>query len=423
MTDNITFFRDEAIGTRQIGWQSEVVLVRPLSFTMLTLLAVVLAAIVVTFFCYGSYTRRSTVTGQLVPSSGQQKIYSPQYGVVLESFVEEGQQVVQGQRLFRVSSERTGDSGPIHAKLSEQFWMQYYSLDDELSKQKYLQVEQRKSLQSKLHSLRLELAILARQTASQERLVKLASNGAERYQGLMDKGFISMDQLQQRQAELIGQRQSLQGLIRQATTLKQQLIERQHELSGLPALHENQLANIRRSLSSVKQAIIESEAMRSLFITAPQQGVTTAILVKPGQTVDSAQALMSLVSENDSLQAELYAPSKAIGFIRVGDPVLLRYQSYPYQKFGQHEGRIHSLSKATVSATELASMTGSVPGLGINGEQIYRIRVDISNQSVMAYGELKPLQIGMLVEGDILQETRQLYEWMLEPLYSLTGKL
>jgi membrane fusion protein len=400
------------------------VLVRPVSFTVLTLISVLFAVLVVTFFIYGSYTKRSTVPGQLVPSSGQLKIYSPQYGVVLERFVDEGQSVKQGGQLFSLSSERfAGNLGPIQAEVSDQLAQRHRSLGEELTKQKQLQAEERQSLKSKLDSLRQELVTLAKQVASQEKLVQLATNAAGRYQGLMDKGYISMDQLQQRQAELLGQRQTLQGLARETTALTQQLVERRHEFSGLSALHENQLASIQRSLSSVQQELIESEAKRTLIITAPQEGVATAILVEPGQTVDSSRSLMSIVPANSRLQAELYAPSKAIGFVRTGDPVMVRYQAYPYQKFGQHRGNVLSISKATMSAAELASMTGSVPGLGLSGEQIYRIRVDVEAQSVLAYGKPRPLQTGMLVEADILHETRRLYEWVLEPLYSLTGKL
>ncbi|WP_191634971.1 HlyD family secretion protein [Pseudomonas fluorescens] len=417
-------FRLEALASRQGDWLGDIVLVRPVSFTVLTLIAVLFAALVVTFFICGSYTKRSTVPGQLVPSSGQLKIYSPQYGVVLERFVDEGQSVKQGEQLFLLSSERfAGNLGPIQAEVSDQLAQRHRSLGEELTKQKQLQAEERQSLKSKLESLRQELVTLAKQAASQEKLVQLATNAAGRYQGLMDKGYISMDQLQQRQAELLSQRQTLQGLARETTALTQQLVERRHEFSGLSALHENQLASIQRSLSSVQQELIESEAKRTLIITAPQEGVATAILVEAGQTVDSSRSLMSIVPANSRLQVELYAPSKAIGFVRKGDPVMVRYQAYPYQKFGQHRGNVLSLSKATMSAAELASMTGSVPGLGLSGEQIYRIRVDIEAQSVLAYGKPRPLQTGMLVDADILHETRRLYEWVLEPLYSLTGKL
>ncbi|HAA40282.1 MAG TPA: HlyD family secretion protein [Pseudomonas sp.] len=423
MAPETPLFRLEALTSRQSNWLGEVVLVRPFSFAVLTLIAGGFAAMVVTFFLWGSYTKRITVPGQLVPFSGQLKIHAPQYGLVLERFVDEGQPVKLGAPLFRISSERyAGDSQPVQADVNDQLTIRQRSLGDELAKTRQLQTEERQSLQSKLESLRRQLRTLAQQTESQEKLVKLATNAADRYQGLMDKGYISMDQLQQRQSELLGQHQTLQGLVRETTVLNQQLVETQHEFAGLSALHQNQLASIERSLSGIQQELIESEAKRALVITAPQDGVATAILVEPGQTVDSSRVLMSIVPANSHLQAELYAPSKSIGFIHAGDPVKVRYQAYPYQKFGQHGGSVISISKATLSANELATMTGSVPGLGLEGEQIYRIRVDVESQSVMAYGKARPLQTGMLVEADILQETRHLYEWVLEPLYSLTGK-
>lgn len=424
MTQKSPLFRLEALAQRQSNWLGEIVLIRPVSFRVLTLVAALFAALVIIFFFFGSYTKRSTVPGQLVPSSGQLKIHSPQYGVVLNRYVDEGQLVKQGAQMFRLSSERfAGNSGPVQAEVSDQLSQRYQSLNEELTKQQQLQAEERQSLKSKLKSLQQELVTLAQQTASQEKLVQIATNATDRYQGLMEKGYISMDQFQQRQAELLGQRQTLQGLARETTALTQQLVERRHEFSGLSATHENQLGSIQRSLSSVQQELIESEAKRTLIITAPQEGVATAILVEPGQTVDSSRPMMSIVPVNSRLQADLYAPSKAIGFVHEGDQVKVRYEAYPYQKFGQHSGNVLSISKTTLSASELASMNGSVPGLGLNGEQIYRIRVDLEAQSVLAYGELRPLQAGMLVEADILHETRRLYEWVLEPLYSLTGKL
>lgn len=42
---------------------------------------------------------------------------------------------------------------------------------------------------------------------------------------------------------------------------------------------------------------------------------------------------------------------------------------------------------------------------------------------MLVYGERKPLQSGMVLEADILHDRRQLYEWVLEPLYSVAGRL
>ncbi|WLH49173.1 HlyD family secretion protein [Pseudomonas beijingensis] len=424
LTQDTSLFRTEALEAQQVQWLGSIVLIRPVSFAFLTAFATLLASIVIIFFLWGSYTKRSTIAGQLLPSSGQIKIYAPQQGRVLESFIREGQYVKAGTHLLTLSSEHYGEnSDPIQESISNILRERKLSLIDELTKTKTLQTDQRKSLTSHLSSLKNELDILAGQISSQQQLVALASNATSRYSGLMEKGYIAMDQLQQRQAELLNHRQKLNTLERDRSALRQQITERRNELSGLSAQHENQLAIVHRTLSEIDREIIESEARRILVIKAPQEGVVTAILAEPGQTIGTARPLLSIVPNNALLQAELYSPSKSIGFIRVGDEVRIRYQAYPYQKFGQHNGIVKSISKASVSAVELANTVGEIPGIGLDGERYYRIRVGLDKQHVLAYGEQRTLQTGMLLEADIMQETRHLYEWVLEPLYSLTGKL
>ena len=56
-------------------------------------------------------------------------------------------------------------------------------------------------------------------------------------------------------------------------------------------------------------------------------------------------------------------------------------------------------------------------------ESVYLVKVKPEKQTVKVYGEEKPLQMGMALEADILNERKKLYEWVLDPLYSITGKL
>jgi len=419
-----TLFRTAASEAQQVKWLGEIVLIRPTSFIFLTLFAGTLAVLVVSFFVWGSYTKRSTVSGQLVPANGQIKVHTPQMGVVLEKLVFEGQPVTRGDPLLSISSERYGsDSDPVQASVSFQLRQQRDSLLAEIEKTQKLQQAEHDSLTSKVTSLRTELATLAAQAANQRTQVALASNASERYQGLMEKGYISTDQFQQRQTELLTERQTLQSLDRERISMQQQLTEQSNQLSGLKTRQENDLAHLHRQLSSLEQELAESEAKRTVLITAPGTGIATAVLAEVGQNVDSSRALLSILPIDMQLQAELYAPSRSVGFIKPGDSVLIRYQAYPYQKFGQYQGEVLSISRTAVSVLDLANMVGEVPGLVQNGEQLYRLRVRLNEQAVMAYGSPKPLQSGMLLEADILQESRHLYEWVLEPLYSLTGKL
>jgi membrane fusion protein len=116
MTLEKPLFRPKAVEAQKLQWLGEIVMIRPTSFTVLTWMAVAIALVVIGFLFLGSYTKRSTVTGQLVPASGQVKVYVPQPGIVLEKFVHEGQMVQRGQRLLSLSSERYGsDAGPVQA--------------------------------------------------------------------------------------------------------------------------------------------------------------------------------------------------------------------------------------------------------------------------------------------------------------------
>jgi membrane fusion protein len=109
--------------------------------------------------------------------------------------------------------------------------------------------------------------------------------------------------------------------------------------------------------------------------------------------------------------------------------VLLRYQAYPYQKFGHYEGKVVSVSRSAVSPGELpqqlagiASVTGVAAGPGARaGEPVYLITVSLERQTVDAYGNAVPLQPGMQLTADVALETRRLYEWVLEPLYTISG--
>ncbi|MDF5947786.1 HlyD family efflux transporter periplasmic adaptor subunit [Pseudomonas aeruginosa] len=417
-------FRQEALDAQHAGGLGEIVLIRPVSFTFLTLLAAAMALLVVGFFLFGSYTKRSTVSGQLVPASGQVKVHAPRAGIVLRKFVQEGQAVRRGERLMVLSSERYGsDAGPVQAGISRRLEQRRDSLRDELEKLRRLQDDERDSLTSKVASLQRELTTLAAQTDSQRRLLALASDAAARYQGLMDKGL-----------HLHGPVAAAPGRAARPAPDPARPGARTHVAA---AAVDRAPQRTRRAFRAPGQPARGNPPPAQRGGAGPGRKRSQAHLAghRAGERHRHRRARRSRAdrrqlasaaehrSRRHPLQAELYAPSKSIGFIRPGDAVLIRYQAYPYQKFGQYHGKVQSISRASVSYAELSSMVGGVPGLGQDGEQLYRLRVTLDDQAVTAYGQPRPLQSGMLLDADILQDTRRLYEWVLEPLYSLTGKL
>jgi membrane fusion protein len=148
----------------------------------------------------------------------------------------------------------------------------------------------------------------------------------------------------------------------------------------------------------------------------------TAITAERGQAVSANQALASIIPAGSELEAQLYAPSRSAGFVKPGMDVLIRYQAYSYQKFGQARGRVREVSSTAMKPEELPLAGAALPAGGAS-EPLYRIRVALERQSILAYGEEQPLKAGAALDASVLLERRRLHEWVLEPLYTISGRL
>jgi membrane fusion protein len=379
-----------------------------------------MALAVALLFTFGTYTRRTTVDGLITPDTGLVKIYAQQPGIVLEKRVSEGQQITRSQLLYTVSTDvQSAAEGQTQAAVIGEARQRKASLQQEIDKTRLLQRDERSTLRARIEGLRAQLTDIDSQLATQRTRTSLAVDTAARYAGLLAKDYISKDQAQQREADLLDQQSKLNSLQRDRSAAAQSLSEAVSDLAGLSLKQQNELAQLDRSVMEVDQSLIESEARREVAVTSAEAGTATAVIAEPGQMVDTSHPLVSVVPAGASWQAYLFVPSAAVGFVHVGDSVLIRYQAYPYQKFGQYAARVVSIARTALSAAELTTSGG----LADRDGTFYRITVALESQTVTAYGKPQPLQAGMTLQADILQERRRLYEWVLEPLYSMTGKL
>ena len=126
--------------------------------------------------------------------------------------------------------------------------------------------------------------------------------------------------------------------------------------------------------------------------------------------------------EKARTEARMFCPSRAVGFLQPGQRVLLRYQAYPYQKFGHYDGVLENISRSAINPSALPSQLTGLTSLFGSSEPVYSITVSLKSQTITAYGAPVALQAGMLLEADVVIERRRLVEWVLDPLYTLTGK-
>lgn len=405
-------FRKEVFEARRTGWLGTISLTQPIPVWALTAFAATAAALVVLFLVFGTYTRRSSVVGQLVPVQGMSTVLAPATGVVTRVEIPEGGRVEAGQTLAVVSVPRaTVTGGDTLAALEARLERRAEGLKATQSAQQQLLDAQSAGLSDQLVAARRELAQLDNEIATRQEQVHLANETLERLEQLRGENYVSELQFKQQQSATLDQVGQMQVLQRQATSTRRLIAQFEQALRELPSQRQASEASFERDLAQLEQEQVETLARGELAITAPVSGIVATQLFKPGQAVQAGQPLMSVLPGDGSLEAELLVPSRAIGFIEPGDAVLLRYQAYPYQKFGHHQGRVARISRSTVNTTAAGSDT--------TGEPFYRVSVTLHRQTITAYGKPEPLKPGMLLDADVLGEQRTLIEWLFEPLFSI----
>ncbi|MFZ6656547.1 HlyD family secretion protein [Undibacterium sp. TJN19] len=416
---NPPLFRSQAIehaSNRQYG---TVLLSHPFSHRFLTLLFVAIAAVIVAFFALFSTTRKVQCSGVLLPNLGVIRLMPTQSGVILSRQVVEGQNVHAGDVLFVLSSERSAAVGDAQKTISTLLLNRRNSFNADQSQLLAQSRSRLEALQRRASDLESEAAKIDGQIVLQKQRVDLATQGLKRFSDLQATNYISAAQLQDKQAELLDQQQRLAELVRVKSANGRDLNSVHADIVDLRVQSQRDASAVQRNVNSLDQDLTESEARRELLVRAPQDGTVTAITAEVGQTVTQNLALASLIPAGSQLEAEIYAPSRSAGFVQPGMTILLRYQAYPYQKFGQYKATVREVASNPLKPEELP-----LGGSSSNGnEALYRIRVTLDQQSVKAYGRDLPLKSGMAIDASILLEQRRLYEWVLEPLYSISGRV
>lgn len=416
-------FRKEVFVAQQNKWTGQVILTRPFSFLFLTFCAFLIALCIIIFLIFGSYTNKTTVEGQLLPTMGVVRVYSSDIGTITHKFVEDGNFVKAGEPLFKLSTSRFGEKGNVQAKLAAEANLKKTLALQELERLKRIHQNEQKNVHNNIHRLNNQLENIKQQITGQNRQIRLAEKTLNKNKFLASQGAVSQQDKMTAESHLLEQRSRLESLKLEQNNAIRELDEQKITLSSLPERHKTELSQLNRAITEMNQEILDFDLKSEQTIRASKSGYISTINVDIGQQVEPSKLLLSIVPEQTELVANLYIPSKAVGFIKPKDKVVLRYQAYPYQKFGHATGGIISVARTALGKQELSGLGIIFTNPTLLNEPAYLVKVKLEKQTIKAYGENKPLQIGMILEADILHERKKLYEWVLDPLYSISGKI
>ncbi len=410
-------FRQEAIDAQREKFFGEVTDARPLPLWVFTALAAGVAALVIIIGIWGQYTRRERVEGFLSSDVGAARVLFTDAGRIAELMVKEGDVVTKGMPMARISFERaTGQSKSTAVQIAAELSQRRELLEREQSQVRELGVQQVAQIRKRVTDLQSEMIQLDREIRLQDQRLISAREQAKRYEDLGKEKFVSDIIVRQKRDEVTDQELKLQTLKRTRATLDRDLSAARLDEPATAIRTRTQADQLSQKISEIQQSLVQEDAKRESIIEAPIDGIATNIVVSVGQSVAADAGFATILPKGSVLRVELLVPTRAIGFIHKGREVVLRYEAFPYERFGQYRGVVADVSQTVWSPGE------KIGPLTIR-EPAYRVTVQIDKQHVNAMGQEIPLKSGMLVNADILLEKRSLLEWLFEPVMQLRGRL
>lgn len=402
-------FRKEALTYRADRLQGNVNLAVPVSWQMIGGLLLIGLVAAVAFLASASYARIESASGVVTLTSGVAAVMPSRAGVIHSIAVSEGQRVKVGQPLLRIRAEDdllggNTASGRIRDALAQQ--------DAHLHEQVSLTLQAAGADQARLREqiagARAELASLEAQATDQQRLIATAESDYENAKRIAANGFISRRDLDLREATMLSRRQQLAQFQQLAAAKRAEVAGAERVIGQTAANARAQAATAEASSAALQGQIAQADLSQGYTITAPVDGVVTALTAKIGQAETTDQQLMMVIPLGSHPSIELYIPTSAAGFIAPDQEIRLAVDAFPYQTFGTIPATVRRMSGAAITKP---SASGPIP--------VYLVTADLARPFVMAFGKRQPLLPGMTLSARIVTEKRSLLRWLFEPLFAV----
>lgn len=411
MTAHRALFRQEAVDFQQRHRQwGNVGALQPLSSKVTTWFLTAITALLMAFLFIGEYSRKETAVGYLTPTRGTAKIFVPQRGTIRDVHVKDGELVQEGQALLTIETNQIAADGiDVNATLLDTLLEQKELLAKNVVAEEQRTDSERERLTSLIRGLETEIRELEGQIEILKDRLQLATNDLSASDQLRTKGFVPAIEFRRRQALVLEHKQALGALHQQVAARRNQLTEMRFTLRQLPTVMAQKIQNLRSELAATEQKITEINGRRAYIIRAPAFGRVSTLQATVGQTANPQRLQLEIIPEDAVMQAELFVPARAIGFVEVGQPVRILYDAFPYQHFGTYRGRVVNVSQTILTSAD------AVGPIEVK-EPAYRVTAALERSAIEAFGKRLNLQPDMLLKADIILENRSLMNWLISPI-------
>ena len=395
-----------------------------------TIIAVMIAGIV--WAAFGWIDIVATAQGKII-ASGYSKVIQPyETGVIASIHVLDGQVVRRGEVLIeldptqnradrdRASNEYRAakvDAARLRALIAGKNVfdepsdgdLQYILLQQQLLRDQLTEYQARVGAAKDLVNQREAALEETKENVQRlESTVPMQTERANTFRRLFEQDAASkLDYLQAEQQridktqELAGQRKKL---LQDSAALSEAENNHRVTVTEFQQTKQAELSTIETKATSLLQEVAKAGQKADLQrLTSPIDGVVQQLSVHTiGGVVTPAQQLLVIVPHDHPVEVEAQVENKDVGFVREGQPVEIKVETFLFTLYGTIPGKVLSVSDDAASIEKV--------GL------VYPTRVSMDRSTVMVEGKQVNLSPGMAVTVEIKTGKRRIIEYLLSPL-------
>jgi HlyD family secretion protein len=176
------------------------------------------------------------------------------------------------------------------------------------------------------------------------------------------------------------------------------------------------LSDATGKLSDARESLNKAQLRRQLVELRADRDATvlTVARVSVGSVLQSGQQFITMVPADAPLEVESNIAGRDDGFVHVGDPVAVKFDTFPFMQYGLAYGTVRSISADSFTAQdEQRNPSGAVPMPTNSGEPYYRSRVTIDRVDLHDTPAGFRIMPGMPVTADVKVGKRTVISYLL----------
>jgi HlyD family secretion protein len=197
--------------------------------------------------------------------------------------------------------------------------------------------------------------------------------------------------------------------------------ERQAFLDKWRSDHNQQLVQARQDLADATETLNKAHRMKDLTeITAPVSGTVLEVADRSvGSVLREAETLVTLVPDGADLYVEANVPSRDISYVKTGDTVRIKLETYPFQRFGTLNGKLDVISADSVplKQDDTQPKRDDIPA-----QLVYRVQVRITDSLHDLAVRSIHVRPGLVASAEIKTGKRSVASYVLDPVLRTTDE-